>query len=227
MEVSDTGIGMTPDQLNRIFNPFQQADDSITRHFGGTGLGLAIVHELVLLMGGEITVESTFNKGTTFRVALNLPIVAKTALADNNSKSEPMLELPTGLKILVAEDNPTNVIVVKRFLDKIKAEVTVAADGAFALEAFTQNTFDLILMDLHMPRVSGMDAVLAIRERETKENRPKTPIVALTADVQSEVISKCFEIGFNGFLEKPLKKEALYRAIHESLVIGQKMSKTA
>ena len=211
-QLTDSGIGMTESQLASLFTPFQQADDSIARRFGGTGLGLSIVHELVTLMSGTIKVQSSPGSGTVFHVNLPLKIVSESA-PETVPTGTDVFDVPRGIRILVAEDNDTNVMVMRRLLQKVGADVTFVSDGDLATEAEADNSFDIIFMDLHMPRMGGIDAGRVIRTREQRVGRDPTPIYALSADVQSDVIKECTDAGFDGFIEKPIKKDVLYRTL--------------
>jgi len=215
--VRDTGIGIPPAKQAQIFEAFAQADTSTTRRFGGTGLGLSISQRLVAMMGGRIDVESLAGLGSTFRfeaqfgaaapeTAAPTPTAAAVAVAD-----EPRI---APLDILLAEDNPVNQQVAMRMLQRWGHRVTVAENGRVAVDRYRAGRFDLVLMDLQMPEMDGIDATHAIR---TGSTRPP-PIVALTANVMPEDRSRCAAAGMSGFIGKPIRAAELMRVIAE--VVG-------
>lgn len=211
--VKDTGIGINTESLAKIFESFQQEDESITRNYGGTGLGLAISKQLVSLMGGNIKVESKKEKGSTFHFTIDLPI-AKSG-ADNN-KSDPMKPaqgILKGVKILLVEDNKFNQIIAQSLLEKWLTTVKIVDNGERAVEILKTETFDIILMDLQMPVMDGITAAGIIRH----DLQIKTPILALTANVLKGVIEKCLEAGMNGYVSKPFVPDAIYAKIIEIL----------
>jgi CheY-like chemotaxis protein len=200
-EVEDSGIGMSPEVLSRLFTPFMQADASTTRRFGGTGLGLTITRKLVEAMGGTITAQSTLGTGTTFRV--RLPLVV--------TEAPPSQATPAALtrrQVLLVEDNLVNQLVALRLLEKLGQDVTVAADGVEALAACEVRRFDLVLMDCHMPRIDGLEATRQLRARGYGE-----PIVALTAAVSGDDTGRCLAAGMNGVLHKPLAAARLVEVL--------------
>jgi signal transduction histidine kinase len=205
--VSDTGAGMTAEQQSRLFQAFSQGEASVARKFGGTGLGLAICKQLTTLMGGRIAVDSRQGGGSTFRVTLPLGVshapAAPTAQADGVG-----LE---GLKILVAEDNAINQTVARAILESIGAEVTVASDGVEALEILRAGVFDIVLMDVHMPRMGGVEALRLIRAGEF--GRADVPVIALTADVMAGDDTRLAGLGFDAVQPKPIRPGPLFEAI--------------
>lgn len=201
-KVTDSGIGMDDETLSRIFDRFEQADQSTTRKYGGTGLGLAISKSLIDLMQGKVDVESSVNKGTTFTVTLPLSRADATSLQERSEVEPPDLQHS---KILVAEDNQVNKFVVKGLLDLTRAELHFAANGAEAVELVREEDFDLILMDIQMPVMDGVEACKRI-----KKFGNKTPIVALTANAFEEDKQRYMEIGFDGYLAKPISKNELF-----------------
>lgn len=203
--VSDTGIGIPADKLERIFEPFTQADGSITRRYGGTGLGLAISARLVGLMGGRISAESEPGRGSAFHFQIRCPVVRSPALAASpeGAQEAPIAARLRGLRVLVAEDNPVNKKLIVRLLEKQGCLVEAAPDGLAALEAFERQTFELILMDLQMPRMGGFEATRAIRERERISGK-HTPIVALTAHAMKGDEQRCLAAGMDDYISKPI-----------------------
>lgn len=205
VSVSDTGIGMTADQLARVFEPFAQADTTTARQFGGTGLGLSICRQLTGLMGGEITAESVPGEGSVFRVRLGLP------LASVVGSSEPADLEATGLRVLVADDNAVNLAVARSVLEAVGAEVATAENGAAALDALRTAIFDVVLMDVNMPGMDGIEALRRIRDGEV--GRPDQPVVALTADAVSGTETALLAHGFDAVAAKPIAPQALVEAM--------------
>lgn len=219
IEVKDTGMGIPPEKLEKIFESFTQVDSSTTRQFGGTGLGLAISKKLTELMGGRIFLTSQLSKGSTFIIKLPyLPYIDNVHLMVTSWEG---IEVPEPenfpkLKILLTEDSPENVFLVQSFLRKYPIEIDVAENGQIALDKTEQTKYDLVLMDMQMPIMDGNDAILRIRERELKKHtktKDSLPIIALTANVAKEDISKSFEAGCNSYLTKPVKKMDLLRLL--------------
>jgi PAS domain S-box-containing protein len=213
--VSDTGIGIPKEKHSFIFESFTQAADDTTRQFGGTGLGLAICKKLIELQGGSIGIESEPGKGSTFRVSITLKI------PESNSKplSEEMPENYSGLegkRILVAEDNKINFFVANKFLSGWGTIVTHAENGQIALNLLEKEEFDLILMDLHMPVLDGIEAIKIIRKSEN-QRISSIPIVALTAAVMSESIDKLEELNINDYVLKPFKPHDLFERLHRNI----------
>jgi CheY-like chemotaxis protein len=213
--VSDTGIGIPRDKHSDIFDSFTQAEPDTTRHFGGTGLGLAISKKLTELQGGSISVESEPGKGSTFRFVISLGI------PDQISPKQPA-EAPetyTGLegkKVLVAEDNKINFFVANKFLTGWGIEVTHAENGQLALEMLDKEDFDLILMDLHMPILDGIEATRVIRKSDNSKIRD-IPIVALTAAIMSESHDKIDDLNINDYVLKPFKPHDLFERIQKHI----------
>ncbi|MBP9232782.1 MAG: response regulator [Phenylobacterium sp.] len=205
--VSDTGIGITPEQQARLFQSFAQADAATTRKFGGTGLGLAICRQLTDLMAGEITVESEPDRASVFRVTLELPRAEAVDLAEPEAESGGL----SHLTLLVAEDNPINQAVVRAVLEAVGARLETANDGAEALDMLREKTFDLVLMDVHMPRMDGIEALRRIRAGETGDARQ--PVIALTADAMPGEDQKLMAHGFDDVQPKPIQPMALIAAI--------------
>ena len=213
LAVQDEGIGIPADKLAHLFEKFSQVDGSNTRRFGGTGLGLAICRQLARLMGGDITVESEEGRGSTFRVWL--PLRRAEAGAHDAPAAAPPLAAPLPedgrpLRILAAEDNATNQLVLKALLEPLGADLVLVGDGALAVAACDAQAFDLILMDVQMPVMDGIAATRAIRAAEQSHGRTRAPIVALTANVMSHHVEAYEAAGMTGVLAKPVDAQALY-----------------
>lgn len=208
--VADTGFGIAPEQLQTIFERFAQADDSATRRFGGMGLGLSICRELVALMGGRLSVTSRLGEGATFTVELPLPEVGASAPAgDAEDDGAP-------LRILAAEDNETNRTILSALLEPFGVELTLVENGRLAVESFETGGFDLVLMDVQMPVMDGVEATRAIRESEAAGARPRTPILAVTANVMTDQIDGYRAAGMDDVVAKPIRAETLYEAIERT-----------
>ena len=207
LAVVDTGIGIAADRLDRIFDAFAQADASTTRRFGGTGLGTTISRQLVERMGGRITVESELGQGSTFHVWLPLP-AGNAALAEAQA-SEAAVALPP-LRLLVADDVAQNGELLQLVLGREGHQVTLAADGLQALKAFSDERFDAVLMDVHMPGLDGLGATRRIRNFEHAHGRGHTPVVALTASVLEEDRQAALAAGMDGFAVKPVEPARLF-----------------
>ena len=214
--VQDSGIGIPSDQLSRIFEGFSQAEASTTRRYGGTGLGLTISQRLVSLMGGNIEVDSEPGKGSTFRFALRMPLPDAAAPVDT---PEPVLPSSVassrplaGLRVLVAEDNVNNQEVAQELLRLAGAEVELAEDGEQAVAAVfgATSAFDVVLMDVHMPRLSGYDATIRIRMRPEFKS---LPIIAMTANAMASDREKCLACGMTDHIAKPIDLQLLIHAI--------------
>ncbi len=206
LTVRDSGIGIPPEKQATIFEAFRQADDSTSKKYGGTGLGLSICVKLVDLMGGKIELESAAGVGSSFSVLLSLGIAKVEARAPKPSEQagETFIE---ALRILLAEDNPVNQKLAVRLLEKQGHTVTLAADGRRAVEAFTSGSFDLILMDVHMPEMDGLEATKQIRKLE--KAGPRIPIIALTALAMAGDRETCLAAGMDGFVSKPIRLNEL------------------
>jgi CheY-like chemotaxis protein len=218
-EVRDTGIGIPPDRLEHLFEPFYQVDSSSRRQRGGTGLGLAISQRIVEAMDGHITVRSEPGRGSAFVFTLALP--PDTSAADLVSTDSAMGTLPDNLMltgtVLVAEDNAVNRLLAREMLNSLGLEVIEATDGRQALELLTSHEVDLVLMDCQMPVMDGYAATQALREWEQREHRRRTPVVALTADAFDADAERAFAAGMDGYLAKPYTRDALRNAIAEYL----------
>ena len=211
LSVADTGIGMSPDVLQRLFAPFEQADGSITRRFGGTGLGLAISQKLARMMGGSIAVESAERNGSTFRLTLPVALAAEPA-SEAPEPAEPSAA-PSGppLRVLVAEDNDANRIIIDHFLRVIGADVTFVVNGAEAVDVLQAQPFEVVLMDVRMPVMDGMEATR--RVRASGGPNVGTPILALTADVMDGQRDACVRAGMTGHIAKPIDARLLLSSV--------------
>jgi PAS domain S-box-containing protein len=203
IEVADTGIGMREEALARIFDRFSQADNSTTRKFGGTGLGMSITLSLIRMMGGTIDVKSKVDRGTTIRVILPLSITNKSfsSLVQKSMTPPPL----RGKKILIAEDNEINQMVVQSMLESTNAALTIVDNGKQAVEAAKKEDFDLILMDIQMPEMDGVEAMQNI-----SDFNKHIPIVALTANAMVDDVSNYLSQGFDAHVAKPIDISTLY-----------------
>nr|MBP8246054.1 response regulator [Phenylobacterium sp.] len=215
-EVRDTGVGIAADKLAVIFDQFAQADASTTRRYGGTGLGLTICRKLTELMGGELTVESTPGQGATFRFTLPLTAVEVAPAAAAAVRAPPEAPSQT-LRILAAEDNPTNQLILRALLAPLDIELEIVGDGREAVEATAARRFDLILMDIQMPELNGLEATAEIRRRELAAAGPQVPIIALTANVMRHQIDAYMAAGMVGFVAKPIDARVLMQAMEAAL----------
>jgi signal transduction histidine kinase/CheY-like chemotaxis protein len=217
LAVADTGIGMEPDQIPRLFEKFTQADASTTRRYGGTGLGLSICRELIELMGGRVVVTSEPGKGSCFTVGVPLErgqakvrsVTAEPADAENRAN------LP--IRVLAAEDNKTNQLVLKALLEPLGVDLVMVDDGRAAIEAFKHAVFDVILMDVQMPEMNGVEATAAIRRAEQAGGMVRTPIIALSANVMTYQIEEYRQAGMDGAVAKPIEVDKLYEGIEAAL----------
>lgn len=213
--VADTGIGFARDQLTRLFRPFEQADASTTRRFGGTGLGLAICGALVSQMGGAITARSAPGRGAVFRVRLPLARCS-LASASQDAGGESTPEPPARrLKVLLAEDHPINQQIVAMILEPLGCDLTIVEDGRQAVEAWREEPFDLVLMDLQMPVMDGLTAIGEIRAAEARAGAARTPVFCLTANVEATAIAACSQAGADQHLAKPLDPARLIELISD------------
>ncbi len=219
--VTDTGIGIAPGDLERLFRPFSQGDTSITRRFGGTGLGLAVSRELVQKMGGELCVESTPALGSCFSFTVDLPRVPDDRLAGVEGPMDAPGSLTSAapgargaaIRILAAEDNATNQIVLRTLLAGVGLEPSIVENGHQAVIAWTDADWDVILMDVHMPDMDGVTATRAIRAKERAVSLRRTPIIMLTADLMSDRVAGYLAAGADAVVGKPINPASLFEAI--------------
>jgi CheY-like chemotaxis protein len=224
LTVSDTGIGIAPDRLANLFQKFEQADASTTRRYGGTGLGLAICRELAGLMGGAIEASSAQDRGTIFVVRLPLVRVGESAPLPAPPPSPAVADRDAaaslGLRVLAAEDNTVNQLVLKTLLTQIGIEPVIVGNGREAVEAWAKGAWDAILMDVQMPEMDGPTATAAIRQREAAEGRPRTPIIALTANAMAHQVAEYMAAGMDGFVAKPIEVGRLFEALQLAIEGG-------
>jgi len=217
-EVTDTGIGISEESQERVFQRFTQADDSITRRYGGTGLGTTISKELIELMGGTIGVKSILHQGSTFWFAVSFQLVSPAdSISRNHARDEPLLPQSSAgrhLRILVAEDNPINQKVIEKMLERGGHAPSIVSDGLEALEAMRHESFDLVLLDLHMPMMGGIETARLYRQ-ETPPGSRHLPIVALTADATREAREECAVAGIDALITKPIDLRTLLECIDE------------
>ncbi|MBI5331645.1 MAG: PAS domain-containing protein [Betaproteobacteria bacterium] len=220
LAVHDTGIGIPYDKQKDVFEAFTQADNSITKRFGGTGLGLAISSYLVRQMGGRMGLESAPGRGSEFFFLLPAGLSAASA-----RPAAPASQMPTApdakrpLTILLAEDNPINQKLAVSLLAREGHAVTVADSGAAALRALAEGAYDLLLMDMQMPGMDGIETTRAIRAMEQGSER-RLPIIALTANAYAEDKERCLAAGMDGFVAKPIQRDVLFEALHSVLSKG-------
>ncbi len=217
-EVEDSGEGISKDDLARIFAPFEQADSRLSRRHGGTGLGLAISRRLAEAMGGALTARSERGRGSVFMLSLELDKAEDAPESDRAAREEstgpPEL---AGRTILVAEDNRTNRMLLRRFLEPTGAQILEAADGRAATALWKEKKPDLVVMDVSMPGMTGLEATREIRRTEAETGRNPVPILALTANAFEEDRESCLAAGMNGFLSKPVKRRDLWQELRKML----------
>ena len=228
IHVSDSGIGISEDQREGLFENFVQADASTTRKFGGTGLGLAITRKLARMMGGDVQIASEVGRGSVFTLSFmaergkSKPVQAAQAssgppnlmLAEDDD--EPAIAAPgrysqgslSGMRVLIVDDNAINRRVARLFVEPQGLIATEAADGQEALEMLASHPFDLVLLDMHMPVMDGRETIRRIRA--SSEAWTSIPVIALTADAMSGDREKCLELGMDGYVPKPVDQRELF-----------------
>ncbi len=216
-EVTDTGIGLSSEQQQVIFEPFRQADGSVTRRYGGTGLGLAICSNLAELMGGRISVSSTPGKGSTFSFTVDCPIYSGVDEAATKRAAKQARDGGAGrLRVLLAEDNRVNQLLVVRLLEARGHQVTVAGDGRAAVDQAERENFDVILMDVQMPEMDGLEATRLLRARGVR-----APIIAMTAHAMQGDRDRCLSAGMDAYVSKPIQPEEVFEAIEDAVTASR------
>ena len=212
LEVVDSGIGMSKEVTEHIFERFTQADSSTTRKYGGTGLGMSITISLVKMMGGEIDIQSKQGLGTT--VTIKLPLPKANNIADKAPKKSFKAPNLKGKKILIAEDNNINQVLIKAMMAKTNADITIVENGLLAFEAVQLELFDLVFMDIHMPVMDGIEA-----NQQIKTILPNLPIIALTANVMDKDVKHYYQQGFIFHVPKPIDINELYGTLRRCLYL--------
>jgi CheY-like chemotaxis protein/anti-sigma regulatory factor (Ser/Thr protein kinase) len=212
-EVTDTGIGIPPDRIEKLFKVFSQVDSSTTRRFGGTGLGLAICARLCEAMSGDIDVDSEPGRGSSFRFTVRMPLAERKETQD----AKPVVPIEGNLerlRVLVVEDVSANRFVIRSMLLRLGIPCDEAHDGAQALDRMRRaNDFSLILMDVQMPVMDGLEATRNIRLLEADRGLARTPVIGLTAGVLTSELEKCIDAGMNEVLSKPISLRSLRAAL--------------
>lgn len=212
IEVEDTGIGMTPEEIARIYEDFEQADPSMTRRYGGTGLGMSILRRLTGMMGGSIDIDSTPAQGTLVRVTLPLPAI-KTAPAEAATEAvEPETDL-AGLRALVADDNPINLRIMDAFLKRLGVDTVLVEDGRAAVEAWAPGRFDLLCLDIAMPELDGVSALREIHRVAAERGGEVPPALAVTANAMAHQVAEYLQAGFAAHLAKPVRRAELAQLV--------------
>lgn len=219
-DVEDTGLGISPEKYDVIFEAFMQADGGDTRRFGRTGLGLAITKKLAGLLGGELTLTSKVAKGSVFSLVIpagvdvtSQPFLDRHDIAGRMTTEDSRTEQPRfSGRVLVAEDSPTNQILAKLLLERMGFDVTIAEDGSQAVENALEHHFDLIFMDIQMPNMNGYEATRFLRQ-----NSVTTPIIALTAHAMKGDREKCIAAGCRDYLPKPIDQKKLLQIVQQHL----------
>ena len=224
IEVEDTGMGFDAEAAQRLFKPFVQADDAISRQYGGTGLGLSICKSLAELMGGRITAESAPGEGSLFRVVLPVERVATAEAASTPTEEAASPEEATRLRILAVEDNPANQMVVRCLLEPLGFEIVTADNGLEGVRRFAQEHFDMVLMDMQMPVMDGLDAMRRIRADEARLGAERTPIVMLTANTTEVHHLKAVQAGADHLVSKPVTLDILLQGMEQGAAAAAEWS---
>ncbi len=212
MQVVDTGIGISPQALAHVFEPFSQADNSTTRRYGGTGLGLSITRQLVEAMGGDISVASIPDQGSTFTARLPFEVATPSRQVVEPPAPAPTPQRLSG-RVLIAEDNEINQVLAQQILKRLGCELSIAHNGREALAQIEDGNFDAVLMDCQMPEMDGFQATAAIRERERRSGRPRLPIIAMTANAMESDRDLCLAHGMDDYVAKPFTAAKLGDAL--------------
>ncbi|ATX65752.1 ATP-binding protein [Roseinatronobacter bogoriensis] len=217
--VRDTGKGISPEEQRRLFKPYAQSNAAMSREFGGTGLGLSISRRFCQLMDGELSVESSKGHGATFTARFRVGRAQTPCATSEQGPEEELKQLLQARphRILAAEDNKTNQLVLRGLLKGLDCSLEIVSDGGALFSAWQQKRPDLVLMDIQMPVMSGLDATIAIRDEERKAKLPRTPIIAISANIMRHHEVEYEEIGMDGCVPKPFRKEQLVKAILASL----------
>jgi signal transduction histidine kinase/ActR/RegA family two-component response regulator len=220
ISVKDTGVGIPPESLSKLFAKFDQLDSSTTRRFGGTGLGLAICRELAQLMSGEISVTSELGLGSTFTLKVPLRWMGEEKAVCTVIEAMPD-RADIALRVLAAEDNAVNQLVLKTLLHQMGVDPVVVDNGQLAVEAWETGDWDVILMDIQMPVMDGLTATAHIRQQELARGRARTPIVALTANAMSHQVEQYIAAGMDGHVAKPIQASDLFEALTRAAVADE------
>jgi signal transduction histidine kinase/AmiR/NasT family two-component response regulator len=220
-EVADTGVGFDPALSESLFQPFHQADGSDTRRFGGSGLGLSIARELARAMGGEIVAAGGPGEGATFTLSLDLPPALASPPAPASAADAEPSDRP--LRVLLADDHETNRTVARLILTAAGAELTLVEDGAKAVRAFEQGSFDIVLMDIQMPVMDGLTAIRRIREQEARTGAARTPILVVSANALPEHVQGASAAGADGHIAKPVTPPSLIAAVDQALTAAAEL----
>jgi CheY-like chemotaxis protein len=218
--VSDTGVGIPADKMDLIFEAFRQADGSNTRRHGGTGLGLTISSRLIAMMGGRIWAQSTLHKGSVFHFTAEFEVAAfipeRPRVANPDETRQPISVGPKALRILLAEDNPISQKITARLLESKGHQVTAVVNGREVLALLDRDEFDVVLMDIQMPLMDGLQCAVEIRSRERKTGG-RIPIVAITGHTGNGYERRYSQCGMDEYIVKPLRPKELFHAIDLSL----------
>ncbi len=217
--VKDNGIGMSEEQIAKLFNAFEQTDTSVARRFGGTGLGLAISQRLVMEMGGEITVESAFGEGSEFRFTLTLPVTKNSDAYYHKVTDADFTPDLSGKRILLVEDMPINRLVLIELLRETNVAIVEAEDGMTALDLFAKSPegyYDLVFMDVQMPGIDGYETTRRLRALPRQDARD-VMIFAMTANAYREDVEKALESTMDGHIAKPIQIDQVMRLLNQKL----------